>query len=202
MNHTLRSESLSEFSQAFIKAKTEFSSVHKNRDGRFKYADLDAIMSMAEPILIKHGLFIFHSTIYDFESGKTLLHTTLMHTSDQWIKSISPIETPQDAREIQQEFGKAKSYQERYATKSILGLTISNDPMDNDGEHHSKPTQYKPIQTFSDNKITEKQISMLNFKASSTPAIKQLILKRFNIKNFSELKKKDVNTILEIFEKA
>lgn len=199
MSYSLRSESLSEFAPAFIKAKAEFSVIGKNRDGRFKYADLDAIMSMAEPILTKHGFFISHATSYDMSTGKTLIHTTLMHISDQWIKSIAPIDIPMDAREIQQEFGKAKSYQERYATKSILGITISNDPLDNDGEIHK--AVITPSANWSEEKITDKQLAFLNMKMLGKTEIKQLLLKKFNIDNFADLKKRDVNTILEVLDK-
>ena len=86
-DYKLRSESLSEFAPAFIKAQGEFTTVGKNKDGRFKYADLDAIMAMAGPILVKHGFFVSHSTEANLD--RTLLHTTVMHTSDQWIKSIA-----------------------------------------------------------------------------------------------------------------
>jgi hypothetical protein len=194
----LRSDSLSEFAPAFIKAQSEFTNVGKNRDGRFKYADLDAIMKMAMPILSKHGFFVSHATQFDKESGKTLLHTTITHSSDQWIKSIAPIELSSDARELQQEFGKAKSYQERYALKSILGVTIADDPMDNDGGHQKS---YQ-TSTYSDDKITDKQVALLKGKTLGRPEIRQAIFSKFNIRSFEELKRKDVSTILEIIEKA
>ena len=193
----LRSDSLSEFAPAFIKAQGEFTSVAKNREGRFKYADLDAIMSMAMPILCKHGFFVSHATEFDKDSFKTLLHTTVTHSSDQWIKSISPIEIPTEAREMQQEFGKAKSYQERYALKSILGITVADDPMDDDGDHQKR----HQTSTLSNEKITDKQVRLLKLKTMGRPEIKQIIFDRYKVTSFEELKKGSVNKILEAIEK-
>ena len=194
----LRSDSLSEFAPAFIKAQSEFTNVGKNRDGRFKYADLDAIMKMAMPILSKNGFFVSHATQFDFESGKTVLITTVTHSSDQWIRSVAPIELSSDAREIQQEFGKAKSYQERYAIKSLLGITVADDPMDNDGDHQKS---YQ-TSTYHDDKITDKQVRLLKAKTIGKPEIRQAIFKKFGITSFEELDKRNVNPIIDIIEKA
>lgn len=190
MDYKLRSDSLSEFAPAFIKAQGEFSTVAKNRKGRFDYADIDALLSMALPIVTKHGFFISHATMYDKDAQKTLLHTTITHYSDQWIKSIAPLDMAQDSREIQQEFGKAKSYQARYAIKDLLCISVTDDQNDDDGDYQQQAPDT----------ISDKQVALLRARTFGNEKLREAIFKKYNVTAFDHIKKRDVNDIIKVID--
>lgn len=88
----------------------------------YDYADLEDVQSATLPVMHTHGLSI--TQLPEFEGGKDLLSTRLMHISGQWVEGTMrlPLEgtTPQGQ-------GSGITYAKRYAWCAILGLRSDKD---------------------------------------------------------------------------
>ncbi len=122
---------MSELAKALAKAQSEFTPVIKDNTadtGKFsyQYADLATILSMALPILNKHGIF-FNQGI-KVADGKQRIYTRLM-LAEETLESdgveIPPSLGPQD-------FGKYHSYYRRYDACAMLGIAPEADTDAND----------------------------------------------------------------------
>jgi hypothetical protein len=98
-----------------------------------KYADLADITAIVNPILAKNGLSVVQVPV-----GMETLITMLLHSSGQFIKSISElhcldsvIRRGKDGNDVRgvtpQAYGSALTYQRRYALSAILSLCIDDD---------------------------------------------------------------------------
>lgn len=129
---------------ALIKAKAEFSPIHKDRVNphfKHKYATLDAVLDAVTPALGKHGLAVIQTTA--LVDGKTVLQTHLYHSSSECITSIYPLPEISDS----QKFGAALTYARRYALCAILCVTADEDDDANSAvttlKKQHNPNQYK-----------------------------------------------------------
>lgn len=106
-----------------------------------RYADLSEVLSVARPVLAKHGLALIQTTAVS--EGVVYCVTTLGHKSGQWVRSFWPV-IP--GRNDPQGYGSALTYARRYGASSILGLA----PEDDDGEaaarEPTKPQDPTPAQ--------------------------------------------------------
>lgn len=84
---------------------------------KFRYADLNAVVSAAKPVIGKCGLSVTHIV-----NGDRLL-TLLLHESGEWIKSELPINT----KLPYQQLGSAITYLKRYSYCAILGIVADDD---------------------------------------------------------------------------
>lgn len=128
------SESIDELAKALAAAQGEYKPVSFNRENPFfksGYADLDAIIKSVRGALAAHGLSFIQLLCQD-ENDKTYLHSKILHESGQWIESRSPIRVPDQVKI--QEYGSIISYHKRYAASALLGVSVSADPSDDDGE--------------------------------------------------------------------
>jgi len=191
-NHTKQnqSEQLNDLAAAFSKAQGEFGTVEQNRKNPFfksSYADLDAIIRAVKPSLVKNNLCFYQYT--STQEGVVLLHSRLLHASGQWIESQTPIKPPKP--DIQS-YGSTMSYQKRYAAQTLLGITTSDDPTDDDGT--SIQSTYSP-------KITTSQLVKLNEEIGSKGFIKDAIKKKLGISSLSDMKISDYDRILNTVKK-
>lgn len=136
------SEEINEIAMALSKAQGEYQQVGQNRQNPFfksQYADLDAIITAARPALCKYGLAFYQFTKLS-PNEPTVLHSRIIHSSGQWLESRARIKP---AKDDMQSYGSALSYQKRYAATTLLGITSSNDPLDDDAEivTHRPPQQ-------------------------------------------------------------
>jgi hypothetical protein len=77
---------------------------------------------------------------FDYKDDKTILVTTLMHTSGQWIDSSLPLPITKPGC---QEIGSSTTYCRRYALAAMIGISQYDD----DGESAmSREKQSKPIE--------------------------------------------------------
>lgn len=137
------SEKIDELATALAKAQGEYPPIVPNRENRGTYsvyADLDAILSPIRPILQKNNLSILYRRRKDPITREPLLYTRLLHSSGQWIDSVATL-IPVESKKMnpQQSIGAALSYERRYETLNLLGLTICNDPLDDDGQSLTQP---------------------------------------------------------------
>lgn len=121
---------MSELTKALIGFHKAVDTIDKNARANYgKFADLANVLSTVTPPLHANGLAITQT--FDNQS----LVTTLHHTSGETISSSCKLMIC-DGRNQTQEWGKAVTYQRRYAICSILGIVAD---MDTDAESEPQP---------------------------------------------------------------
>ena len=121
---------MSELTKALIGFHKAVDKIDKNARANYgKFADLANVLSTVTPPLHANGLAITQT--FDDQS----LVTTLHHTSGETISSSCQLMIC-DGRNQTQEWGKAVTYQRRYAICSILGIVAD---MDTDAESEPQP---------------------------------------------------------------
>jgi len=135
----LESDSLDKLAPALCKMQGEFTTVIPTKTNpRFKskYADYDDILKMARPHLAANG-FSIHSKEEEHD-GVRYIRTKLLHSSQQYISSfVRVIEDKNNKTDIQA-YGSGVSYHKRYSLQSILGVSINDDVIENDGNPPEK----------------------------------------------------------------
>lgn len=122
------SEQLSELATALSKAQGEIKGATKDSTNPFfksSYADLHSVWDACRAPLSKNGLSIIQTT--DIGEEGTVLITTLLHSSGQYISGTYPINP---VKNDPQSTGSALTYARRYSLSSIVGIY----PSDDDGE--------------------------------------------------------------------
>lgn len=130
-----QSDSINELAAALAAAQAEMKQPVKNsKNPHFgnRYADLNEVITTANPILARHGLAIVQTT--DYSGGMVVLTTTLLHTSGQWVSGTYPV-IP--VKPDPQGYGSAMTYARRYAYSAIAGLAADDD--DDGNAASSKP---------------------------------------------------------------
>lgn len=128
-------------SAALVLAQTAMPAVHKSADNPFfhsKYAPLDAVMDAALKACNAHGLAVIQAVSDGNREGFTL-HTTLIHTSGQWISGGLWFPCPEEVRKLKdgtvtgygpptpQGVGASVSYARRYSLSAMLGIVGEDD---------------------------------------------------------------------------
>src|SRR5487761_429352 len=119
------SEQINELAAALAKAQGEITGALKDSANPFfksKYADLASCWDACRAALSKNGLSVtqFPTT----EATVTLLMTSLLHSSGQWMRS-SLLVQPKD--DTPQAMGSALTYARRYALTAIVGVAQVDD---------------------------------------------------------------------------
>lgn len=121
----MKSEQINELATALAKAQTEIKPALKDSDNPFfksKYADLAAVQAACMPYLTKNGLSVVQQVNY--VNNETILETTLMHSSGQWIKAIAPVKP---TKNDPQGLGSALTYMRRYSLAALVGVSQEDD---------------------------------------------------------------------------
>lgn len=110
--------------------------VAPNRDNLHlhnRYADLAAVWTVVRPVLAKHGLVVLQTTAPGADGPIVL--TRLVHVaSGQWIETALTAATgAEKGTSTVQKVGSVVSHCRRYSLCTLLGVTIQNDPDDDDG---------------------------------------------------------------------
>ena len=134
-NQTKPKEPQVELIEALIEFQKTCPSIAKDKEGYgYKYTPLEKFLSVVNPALNKVGLA--QSQSYDFaispdgENSKTIIVTTLFHTSGASITSRLMVREPlgkSPKKDIMHEWGGITTYSRRYALKMILGLEPDMD---------------------------------------------------------------------------
>lgn len=207
----LRSEAQDKFLPAYCKMQGEIKSVTANKTNPAygsKYADLDAILDSVKPTLSANGFSLIPEEEH-FE-GETYLRITLAHNSCQYRSSFVKI-TPD--RNNNQGYGGGLTYKKRYSCATILGITVSNDPTDDDGEYgkNDKP-QNRPQRN--ENKNTNKpyqqtkkllapsEIEYIRDTIGKYTMIEETIVKTYNVKKLEDCPKEYFDRICELVQKT
>lgn len=122
----IQSIDISELATALAKAQSEIEGAKKSSDNPFfksKYADLSEVISASRPALTKNGLSVVQVMVPG-ESGRTILVTTLLHVSGQWVRSYYPI---LPVKSDPQGVGSAITYARRYSYAALVGVAQEDD---------------------------------------------------------------------------
>ena len=112
---------MSELTKALIQFHKDVDKIEKNAVANYgKFADLANVLSTVTPALLKNDLVLVQTFLEDS------LVTTLRHVSGEEISSCCKL-VLSEGRNKTQEWGKAVTYQRRYAICSILGTTADVD---------------------------------------------------------------------------
>lgn len=165
MSETLQSEQINELATALAEAQYSLEGARKDSNNPFfksKYADLEACVGALRDPLHENGLS-YSQTTRVTEQG-TVLVTTLMHKSGQWIKGELPL-SAKEANNPQAQ-GSAISYARRYALSAITGLV----QVDDDGEAALGRQPAKKQETPKANPYTPKPAASKPTTTTAKPA--------------------------------
>lgn len=170
-----------EFDAALAKAQGDYPQIGQNKENPYfksGYATLDHIMVRIRPILARNGISLVQQRRYS-KDGEMMLHTILKHSSGQWIESRSRVLPPKNDM---QSLGSTLSYLKRYDAMALLGVTVSEDALDDDAEvtmsiarGPSNTTKQQIIKA-----ITKEQLSQLEYELETAANKKELLDKIFD----------------------
>jgi len=192
-----RSDEIHELATALAKAQGEIKIAGKKSENPFyksAYSDLAEVINASRPHLTKNGLSVVHQINQD-EDGANFLHTTLLHTSGQWLESkVRIVPSKGDI----QSFGAAVTYLKRYSYAALVGVVSADE--DDDGESEMEVTRQeykkgtKPNYNYNRKKesfdtITKEQLEELRYELSDHPELAEEIMDKLKIQHLSDLPK-------------
>jgi len=135
----IKSESLAKFAPALLKAQKKMGAALKDAKNPFfksKYADLNAVIDAAIPVLNEEGIAVLQA-IDNF-----VVQTIMIHESGEYLASHTPIVCAK--QNDPQALGSAISYARRYGLQAMPVLKAEDD----DGEvAMGRPTQAAKVET-------------------------------------------------------
>ena len=192
-----RSETIDLLATSLAKAQSEMPVAKKDSENPYfksNYADLAEIVSVSRPCLSKNGLSVTQNVITD-DSGATMLHTILMHSSGQWTESTMRVVPPKN--DIQT-ISSYITYLKRIAYAALIGVVAQNE--DDDAEvavATSRQTfakgaalnhKYDP-RTESSEVITKEQLEELEYELSEYSDVAQMLLDGLKIQSIADMPK-------------
>ena len=131
------SQPLSNLAAALIKFHEAVPTIHDNSESHFGgFANLPGVLSNIGPALRTAGLVV--SQLPENVDGQPGLRTTLLPTSGDSLTSVTLLAV-NAGRNATQEWGKAVTYQRRYALLAALGLCVGIVDNDADLDEGAKP---------------------------------------------------------------
>jgi hypothetical protein len=146
MTHELQSAEVKDIAKALMEVQKELQAVTKDAENPFfgsSYASFKECVEVSRPLLVKNNLSIVQTTAYDDQIG-TMLVTTILHTSGQWIRGFYPISA---VKRDPQAMGSAMTYARRYTYSAIIGLTQADDDGESAMERAVTKTLIDPEET-------------------------------------------------------
>ena len=139
---------------------------------RAHYATLDAIWEAIREPLSANGLALTQ-TLGQSSDGKTLLDTTLLHTSGEWISGSMPINPVKDDP---QGLGSAISYARRYSLCAMLGVVADED------DDANTATKQKPKQEAKEQVVPKAEASTEQVGEITTEGLYQWVARNMKWK--------------------
>jgi hypothetical protein len=135
------SDSQANLIAALLAAQGEFPPVEKTKEGqagnrKFKYAPLESIKALCDPVLRKHGLIVTQG------ADGHVLETRLEHTSGEWRETRMPMN---EVHSSDQAYGIEFSYKRRYSYQAIIGIVTEEDVDGNARKRGEKPVDANNI---------------------------------------------------------
>lgn len=137
-----RAKATSEIKRVVKDKTADIPNKQGGRGYQYAYADLAGVMEAVEDALASQEMALFQ-TLQE-RGNKTVLVTTLAHSSDQWISSEVSVSSPTAGPQV---FGSSLTYMRRYSALAILGIAPDTD---DDGkaaqERADQQARQKPAQ--------------------------------------------------------
>lgn len=188
MNH---SEQIDAISKAFVAFQSEITNPANsavNPHFKSKYAPLSDILSLARPVLTKHGLAVIQEPAGE---GDTLTITTrILHDSGQWLE-LSPLTIPL-AQKTAQGVGSSCTYGRRYCLAAVLGISSEDDDdgnaaTDNGKSKKSESAKPKAAPKQDDAEQIKKGLAAIHSKAAKSGMSHDAIRELAGVKSLTEL---------------
>lgn len=183
---TMQSESLGKLAEALAKAQSTMEEAKEDSKNPFfksNYADLTSVWRACRKSLTDNGLSVVQTT--DLRDDKITVVTTLIHSSGEWMKGCLPLVL---TKNDPQTMGSALTYARRYALAAIVGVCKEGEDDDAEQATTRKET------------INDDQIKQLIKTIGTDTEAKDIILKRFNAKAFSDIPKDNFATMMTWLE--
>jgi len=134
-----KSESIKNIAIAMCEVQASMEAASKSKENPFfnsKYAELSEVLRCIKDVIPSKNLSFMQMP--SFENGVVSVETIVMHSSGEWISSISsaPI-----SKNNPQGVGDAITYLRRYSLAAIFGLAQKDD----DGNSNSENSPSKPV---------------------------------------------------------
>ena len=208
----MRSESTKEIATALSNFQGKMTAVKKDATNPFyksKYATLDTIWDTIRKPLSENGLSVAQTM--NLIDGKSVLETTLYHTSGEWISGTQLVNPVKDDP---QGLGSAITYARRYSLSAILGLLSDDDDDANtatkqESNVEQKVIVAKPVSTVGETPqktegITVPQTKKIHATAKekglSVESARSYMQKTFKKSSTKELTKDEASTMIEFLE--
>jgi len=123
----MQSETIGALAAALSKAQADITGALKDSSNPFfksKYADLASCWDACRKQLAANNLAVIQTIYVHWDSGQTMLSTTLVHSSGEWIRSDLPVLAKDLSPQAQ---GSGITYARRYALAAIVGLAQVDD---------------------------------------------------------------------------
>lgn len=180
---------------ALAQAQVEFPTIRVNRKAfKNEYADLYAMLKPVFPTMKEYGLSIHEYS--SFIDGNHVYGVRLAHKSGQYITNIFPFvyDDPKPSDQKTHKIAGAQTYFFRYYVKGILGLVISDDPEDDDGQGNNIDNKtHHSYHEF----ITKDQLSDMEYTLKGYPMIAESLLKGYKILELGHLPKDQYNKVMD-----
>jgi len=138
----MQSETIGALAAALSKAQADITGALKDSQNPFfksKYADLASCWDACRKQLVANNLAVIQTVYVHWDSGQTMLSTTLAHSSGEWIRSDLPVLAKDVSPQAQ---GSGITYARRYALAAIVGLAQIDD--DAEAAQGRKPLTVDP----------------------------------------------------------
>ena len=137
------SETITKIIPALLECQTKIEAVTKEANNPFfksKYADLNSLMEACKDILNSKQILILQPITLEG------VETILLHTSGEWLSSITKIVCKTDNNP--QDQGSAITYARRYGLQSMLFMSAEDDDGEKATDHKiTSPSPLKPTIT-------------------------------------------------------
>jgi len=199
-----QSEKIDLLSLSLSKAQGQFKTIIFNKENPYLglgYSDLTQILDMLRAPLSENELSLSQELKIDDDAMVTL-HTVLRHSSGQWISSRARIVPKKDDVKA---FESAVNIHKKILILGLLGVAVSGDPMDDDGEiamadargiiAKGPSTKYNPKeQSFE--RINKTQLEELEYELAQYPDIAENLLDQMRIQSLADLPKSQFRVVL------
>lgn len=192
-----RSEDIKDLAISLAKAQSEMEIAGLNKVNPFfksNYADFASIVSSSRPCLTKNGLSVVQQIIHH-DDGQSVLYTTLLHLSGQWISSkVRIVPAKNDVQSV----ASTVTYLKRMCYAALIGVVTGDE--DDDGEVAvatsretfakgvALNTKYNPKENVAE-VITKEQREELEYELTDYPDICEMVLDGLKIQSLADMPK-------------
>ncbi len=202
LDKPLQSADIDKLAAAMSKAQMEYPRLEPNSVNSFnqsKYSNLENILWVIRPIVAKHGVE-FEQKPYTTRDNLHWIITSLKHSSGQWSEARTRV-IPETSTKSSgyQEYGKAQTYQARYAAMCMLGIRPTKDELDDDDQANAKDKEMQeftknPVKKSNDTPKNQETISSdeareIRRELEQVPAYLDKILAKYDLDEIEDLPK-------------